>query len=896
MSGLIDPTRAINTISNRLSLRRPQRECLEILARLGEILPLQKDQDIAACLAAVKSEFGSIEDFERDFPSVCFALATGVGKTRLMGASIAYLAQVHGLRHFMVLAPNLTIYNKLISEFSKPSHPKYVFTGIAEFTMSPPKVITGDDYDSGKALRRNLEEDVHINVFNISKINSEVRGGAEPRIRRFSEYIGTSYYEYLASLEDLVLLMDESHRYRASAGVKAINELKPILGLEMTATPKAAGANGAPFKNVIYSYPLASAMEDGFVKEPAVVTKENFRPQDYNADALELVKLEDGVRVHEHTKVELETYALQSGRSLVRPFMLVVAQDTSHADEIEALIKSDKFFEGRYADKVITVHSNQSGELKDDSVERLLLVERADSERAPEIVIHVNKLGEGWDVTNLYTIVPLRRFVADILTEQTLGRGLRLPYGRRTGNDAVDTLHIVAHDKFQEIIDEARNADSIIKKGVVIGKDIPVERKVAVTVHPLVTPRAASDHVEPNQQNLIYDSDAKRRIAEVTIEVVRQFEHLPSSSELLLPEVQSEIAKAVGEKMRELPLDTYILSEELQLGASDVDQIVAEVTAKVVELTIDVPRIVLKPKDATTIRFADFDLDTSTINLQPVGSDLVIESLPTGRRWTLASGMSYEAEEFLENYIVKAVSAKSDVDYRANADLLFKLAGQFIQRLRSYLLSDDKVEQVLVYHQQHIADFVHAQMGQHREVNVVEYEVIITKGFETLKPTSFDAVAGDASVDFRNPVAERSKIRSMSFTGFTKCLYPIQKFDSDPERRLAVVLENDDTVLKWFKPASRQFRISMGDNGYEPDFVVETVTSKYLIEPKGDEHMQDSDVLSKAEVALNWCKYATEHELPISGKTWKYLLVPDSGINATMTIDGLAATYELRPS
>ena len=57
-----------------------------------------------------------------------------------------------------------------------------------------------------------------------------MRGGKSPRIKRLSEYIGQSYFDYLAGLDDLVLLMDESHRYRASAGVRAINELKPILG------------------------------------------------------------------------------------------------------------------------------------------------------------------------------------------------------------------------------------------------------------------------------------------------------------------------------------------------------------------------------------------------------------------------------------------------------------------------------------------------------------------------------------------------------------------------------------------------------------------------------------------------------------------------------------------
>src|SRR6185312_5832470 len=129
---------------------------------VGEILRLEKEQDVVESLEIIRSEFPTVNEFERDFPSLCFALATGVGKTRLMGAFIAYLSQVHGLRHFFVLAPNLTIYNKLVAEFSQPNHPKYVFQGLAEFASNPPEVITGDDYDSGKSLFRNLEDGIHV--------------------------------------------------------------------------------------------------------------------------------------------------------------------------------------------------------------------------------------------------------------------------------------------------------------------------------------------------------------------------------------------------------------------------------------------------------------------------------------------------------------------------------------------------------------------------------------------------------------------------------------------------------------------------------------------------------------------------------------------------------------
>lgn len=482
--------RHVNAIAGRLSLRPPQRRSLEILDSMTELAPPRKQTDVAAALEAIQSEFPSVLDFERDFPSLCFALATGVGKTRLMGAFVSYLHLAHGLNNFFVHAPNLTIYNKLIADFT-PNTPKYVFTDVAEFAVTPPTIITGENYESEKAVRLDMLMDmrlftgVHINIFIISKINSEVRGGKAPRIKRLSEYIGQSYFEYLAGLDDLVLLMDESHRYRASAGVRAINELQPVLGLELTATPFVETSRGpVPFKNVIYDYALSRAIADGFVKEPAVVTRKDFSASGMAPEELEQLKLEDGVRLHESVKVELETYALEYGTFVVKPFLLVIARDTTHAGQLMQLIQSDAFFEGHYKDKVIQLDSSRTGAEEDQMVARLLVVE---SRQEPtEIVIHMNMLKEGWDVTNLYTIVPLRAANARTLIEQSIGRGLRLPYGKRTGVTVVDRLNIVAHDKFQEIIDEANRPDSAIHlQQVILEPDQLQQKTITVASQPL---------------------------------------------------------------------------------------------------------------------------------------------------------------------------------------------------------------------------------------------------------------------------------------------------------------------------------------------------------------------------------------------------------------------------
>jgi len=185
---------------------------------------------------------------------------------------------------------------------------------------------------------------------------------------------------------------------------------------------------------VIYDYPLAKAMADGFVKEPAVVTRKNFNPAGMSPDEIERLKLEDGVRLHESVKVELETYARESDNPIVKPFLLVIARDITHAGELLKRVKSDDFFDGRYKDKVIQVDSSKSGAEEEEMITRLLKVEH--TEEPTEIVIHRQPmLKEGWDVTNLYTIVPLRAANARILIEQSIGRGLRLPYGKTYWRD-----------------------------------------------------------------------------------------------------------------------------------------------------------------------------------------------------------------------------------------------------------------------------------------------------------------------------------------------------------------------------------------------------------------------------------------------------------------------------
>ena len=909
----------VRSVAGRLSLREPQAEGLRKLAAALEAVPglrnhqARSPDELAAMVEAMKAmfpnELANFADFERDFPSLCFALATGVGKTRLMGAFIGYLHAAYGYKHFFMLAPNLTIYDKLIRDFT-PNTPKYVFKGIAEFAATPPEVITGETYEQrGDLVSQAIDAPVQINIFNISKINTEVRGGKSPRIKRLSEYLGQSYFDYLADLPDLVLLMDESHRYRAGAGIRALNELKPVLGLELTATPFTESAKGpVPFKNVVMDYPLARAIEDGFVKEPAVVTQQNFDPSAHSAEQLERIKLMDGVRVHEETKVHLLTYAQQKGERPVKPFMLVIARDTTHASQLMQLISSE-LFGGRYAGKVIQVDSGTtSGTEGDEIVQRLLAVESYDE--PTEIVIHVNMLKEGWDVTNLYTIVPLRAANARTLIEQSIGRGLRLPYGRKTGVEVVDRLNIIAHDKFQEVVDEAGRGDSPIRL-----KQLKLDpagdaggglRSVAVLPVINTLLGIGAKPAEPGMRytpglapmTVLYTGE-QSAVALVAMDVINDLSRLnrgagdtqaavPTSAALTQADVQAQIVRRVEELV--VPTQAELLRGLGNEDGPTIADIVRKTMALVAEHTIDIPRILVKPKGAVQTGYKSFALDVSRLNFQPQDQQLVGRGLQTGK--DVLYGLSSTIGEVrLEDYIVRELIGFDDVSYDEHADLIYGLAGQAVAHFKTYLKADAELHNVLANQGKAIAENIHAQMAQQYFEDIGESEVVVHQGFTPLKPS---AVTTEGEVlTLQQTPTEKSRIATVVYGGFAKCAYTFQKFQSDTERVLAQILERDS--MRWLRPVQGQFNIyyrrGVEQPEYVPDFVAATSAANLLIETKKAMDIDSDDVRAKAKAAVEWCAHASDYSAKHGGKPWRYLLIPHDAVVVNATLLALSAKF-----
>jgi len=874
-------------VRNRLSLRAPQEKSLQIFSKLVEDLALTKTPDLAAELEKVNSRYPTCTDFERDFPSICFALATGVGKTRLMGAFVAYLYLEKGIRNFFVLAPNLTVYNKLIEDFSNSSSPKYIFPGIGDLSQNPPRIITGDNYEY--AQYGDLLTDININMFNISKINAETRSGSEPRIKRMAECLGESYFNYLSNLDDLVLLMDESHHYRADRGMAVINELKPVLGLELTATPQVErGSNTIQFKNVVYEYSLGKAIHDGFVKTPAVATRKDFDPSQHSDEELDRIKLEDGIRIHEDSRVALDIYARDNKTFAVRPFVLVVAKDTQHAGQLKELIASKGFFEGRYADKVMEIHSAQRGAEKDENIEKLLSLEDPDNEI--EIVIHVNMLKEGWDVTNLYTIIPLRTAASTTLREQTIGRGLRLPYGHITDDAKVNKLTIVSHDRFQEIVDEANKPNSIIRLENVI--EIDEELTAPKETVKAVSPMTHVFEQEQKRVETIEDTGEKQK-AQLSLDSKRDIVSTLNSLNTEVKSVQEltrpEIKKLAVERIRERFQGDLFVQDRVKEAESHYDEVAREFT----RLIIEIPRIIIQQSDNVRSGFHDFTLDVMGLNPQPVSEEILRQSLADNTVESI-HGKGRIVPENLDNLIVNELINAPEIDYDECTELLFSLANDALTKLRSYL-NEDQLVNVVQYHRRDIAKYIYTQMmaPEHFYCDAPEYDKPIVRPFTQIEEHNLSKFSADTIHDYTETITPTKIIPTKIFTGFKKACHDKYKFDSKTEKDFTAILENDDDVLKWLRPAKNQFYIYWNHNSrrYLPDFVVETADTIYMIETKKEGDIETGEVQEKATAATEYCKHAADFTARNNGKPWKYVIIPHNVVLANMSFQTLAKKY-----
>ena len=881
------PQYTTDYISGVMSLRKPQTASLRILEEIVNSVSLRKGMNLKAALGAVHAMYPICSDFEREFMSLTFALATGVGKTRLMGAFIAYLYTQHNIKNFFVVAPNTTIYEKLKRDLSDWNSSKYVFKGLGCFS-TPPQIITDDDYRT-----KNLEifdSEVHIFVFNIDKFNKE-----DANMKKVNELLGDSFYQYLSNLPDLVLIMDESHHYRAEKGAQALNELHPLLGLELTATPLvASGSKQIPFKNVVYEYPLSRAIEDGYTRTPFAVTRSDIDFYNFGDEQLDKMMLIDGIACHENTKRKLEMYALNNSTPekpirIVKPFMLVVCKDTDHAAWVEAFIKSDEFREGAYRNKTITVHSKQKGAESEFNTRLLLDVESEDN--PIEIVIHVNMLKEGWDVNNLYTIVPLRTAASKILREQMVGRGLRLPYGERTGDKDVDAVMLTAHDKFNEILAEAQKGDSIFKAGNVIKAEEIVPEKIASTQlkiefepDKVLETAYSQTNIDKSEE---MDTLVKKATEIITTEVSKHIQNTPTHK--VDPTQAKEIVSTVAEQLGEdKDLGNIFKENEMPLAAWLLYQ--TEETHKAAQKKfIPIPRIKVTDSGVEEYVFVDFDLELSDFTHVPIKNELLVQNLEDMQDKQRIKGEAIDFEGYNpKKVILEQLRQKPEIDYEKCSALLFKLITQLCDHYEG-IHGENGMRNIVMMYKRDIGNKIYKQMMQHFycENGFLQEEAIGTRDYNLQQTYSYKE-----KVSLFDSFTE--DIRSVLFCDIKRGVFENAKFDSLPELVLARVLETEtDDVENWLRPSPREFNITYNHgHTYEPDFVVETKDTIYLVEVKGEDKLQDPDVIAKKKRGIQYCEVASRWGKANGYKEWKYLFIPSKQIMPNSSFVQLAKRFQ----
>lgn len=874
-------------ISGVMSLREPQKRSLEILDDIMENLHIRKGMNLKLALASIREMYPTCTDFERAFLSMSFALATGVGKTRLMGAFVAYLYTNHNVKNFFVVAPNTTIFEKLKRDFSDFSSEKYVFKGLGCFT-NPPQIITDDDYKSRQLSL--FESDVRIFIYNIDKFNKD-----KTKMKKLNEFIGDSFYNYLSNLDDLVVLMDESHHYHAEKGMSAINELNPMIGLELTATPLAKkGSKQVPFKNVVFEYPLSKSIEDGYTRTPFASTRTDVDFYNFGNEELDKVMILDGLTLHADIKERLKQYALSNSTEqqpvrIVKPFVMVVCKDINHATWVENFIKSDECYDGAYRNKTIMVHSQQKGSESETNTKLLLSVES--SNNPVEIVIHVDKLKEGWDVNNLYTIVPLRTASSKILREQMVGRGLRLPFGKRTGDSRIDGVYLTAHDKFQDLIEEAQKGDSIFKAGNIIKiEDIEKEKN-----HTTQLSLDLSDY--DKEQTLkdygIPQTETNRQLITKTKELLKHEVNKTVQQNRSVYSVEKErdsISQNVINKIRDDREFGEIYKENEFPIAAMLDKEIEKIQFEVKEKFIPIPQLKINDTGVSEQTFIDFDMDLSQFNETPIENELVLRNLqdPRDEERLNAGLLNFQAIN-PKKLILERLREKPEIDYEKFSELIRKLITQVCDYYE-IKFGYEGLRNIVMMHKLTITNRIYKQMLSEEhfyfEEGLFQESVLGTREYNLSTTYNFEAEQSlYDSLDGKN-------IKSILFKGINKGVFSTAKFDSKPELFFARILERDKDVLNWLRPNINEFNITYNrDKRYVPDFVVETEKMNYIVEIKGEDKINSADVIAKAKRAIKYCEVASNWAKANKYKPWRYVFIPSKEVLENSSLMGLVQRF-----
>lgn len=745
--------------------------------------------------------------------------AVGMGKTYIMAATMDYFATGQGARNFAIVTPGSTILRKTVANFTG-NHPKSLLAGL---TMRP-TVVTAENFNT-PAMRAVMDDPVTVKVY-IFTVQSLLKPTTKVgrRTHKFQEGLGRGFYQQLRDLDDLVVFADEHHVYDAPKFSEAVRDLAPRALIGLTGTPTKKMGD-----RIIYRFPLAAAIAEQYVKTPVIVGRKDDRDDPRT-------KLSDGVRLLELKQRAVEESSELEGVDPINAVMLVVAQSIREARAYAALLESESFADGKYAGRVLEIHSKSP----DKDLAELESVEQSSS--PVRVIVAVDKLKEGWDVRNVYVIASMRASISKILTEQTLGRGLRLPFGRYTGVEFLDTLEVLAHESYDRLL-KARKVfqETFIdhRTHAVVGTDregnyVVRTETESVDLREGVTPAGAGWLAAPPTTAL---TTVESRTASGRSTVAARGPELRPRDDMgpvLVPQLRMSTIRS-----RFSLGDLTDMRPFRELGAR-----IAADPAQELRRTVFSARRVVGPDGLPGVRVvrrgaADtIEASSDLFPLDKLRSDLM--------RLVLAADAvpgRIEERRHLEKILGAFLEGLGARAQEALNHYLDRAAGRLIR-----LIEEEQRKAAPAPSYKHDAELV--------EFSPVRYG----------RPRT--------SEDRRGPFE-----RGVGYTGWTKSLYGEAWFDSKPERDVANILDEDASVSLWVRLHRNDLPILWDNAGrhYNPDLIaVENDGSHLLIEVKSDRDVGSTDVMAKTKAAQRWVNFVNVSENTVA--QWHYLLLSESDI------------------
>jgi type III restriction enzyme len=775
----------------------------------------------ANALAAVVKE---IE--EGDGREVVCDLATGVGKTYLAAALVEYLA-AQGVRNILMVTPGSTIQNKTIDNFTQ-GHPKFVPGG-----EHVPLLITPENYSRGQVGDALHNKDVlKLFVFNVQQLIRPTAKSSR-KTRRDDEFIGGPLYDHLRSVDDLVVIADEHHVYRANAKSfgAAVRDLHPRALVGLTATPDEADR-----EKVVFTYSLAEAIADGLVKIPVIV---------YREDGIRDIEtqLADACHLRERKEVVWRTWAEKNGLTPAAPVLFVVCQEIRDAEKVANILRGENYLPGD--DQVLVVTSQSS----DKALEDLAAVESPDS--PVRAVVSVDKLKEGWDVKNIGVIVAYRALASQTLTEQVLGRGLRLPFGQRVGVPAIDYVDLVAHDSYRRLLAQK---DALLQQVVPASPSGPAGQPSGTELTAPGQGQPDLSHVqEAESQGVLHLVGPERIVNGETIDgsdvlLLASFEAATAQTERDKEAATKILDKVDGAPSVRFPRrEREVLPVRFSLSYVENSAAQAEGAAFRHEFPVHLKRqALLAERDVAgkaVVRTQQLEEEEAVQRYIPVGEvrrdiedrildlGLVEASLPE------VNGATRIAEQFLLG------AGVADEDDEA-------------------LWSERRTQQAVSA----IARLVEASFNA-RRLNP-------QWGWRTVE------------VPIRRPMPsnvgskwEENFSKDRWYGGWDRAIQPLVNLDAkSTEFRLAHLFDSSNAVDWWlrlYEPGDAYIELDNGKR-YHPDFVViDTEGVNWAVEGKSDRDANRLDVLDKKKAAEEWARFARDRgEFGV----WRYVFATESDI------------------